>query len=55
MLNRRLESYIEYLTAFTATHGRPATLAFDYTSPLGCQPDRFVRLQGVACEHAMVS
>ena len=52
--SRRLESYMEYLAAFTAAHGKPSTLSYDYTSPLTGQPDRFVRLPGVACEHAMV-
>lgn len=51
---RRTEKYLEYLAAFAAAHSNPEKLAFDWTSPLGRQPDRFQRFQGLPYEHAMV-
>ncbi len=45
---------MEHLAAFAEAHGSPASLAYEYTSPLTGQPDRFVRLQSISSEHAMV-
>ena len=50
----RIETYLEYLAAFGEAHPSPASLEFDWSWPLGGKPDSFMRVPGLASEHAEV-